>query len=67
MGVQKSKKTRSKRGSRRQHQKLKMPNLSMEKTNEKIHIRHHISSDGYYKGIQIINKNKTNKKTKRNT
>ncbi len=54
MAVQKSRKTPSRRGMRRSHDALKAPTLSVEPTTGEIHIRHHVSSEGYYKGRKVI-------------
>ena len=54
MAVQKSKKTPSKRGMRRSHNALKNPALSEDQETGEIHLRHHITADGYYRGKQII-------------
>ncbi len=55
MAVQKSKKSPSRRGMRRSHDALGKPTLSEEQTTGEIHRRHHISSDGYYRGKKIVN------------
>lgn len=57
MAVQKSKKSRSRRGMRRSHSALTAPALSVDAATGETHLRHHISPDGYYKGRQVINKN----------
>ncbi len=54
MAVQTSKKSRSKRGMRRSHDALQTPTLSIEPTTGETHIRHHISPDGYYRGVQVV-------------
>ena len=54
MAVQKNKKSRSKRDMRRSHDSLMTPALSIDKKSGETHRRHHISSDGYYKGKKII-------------
>lgn len=54
MAVQKSRKTPSKRGMRRSHDRLDTPTLSVEPTTGEVHRRHHISTDGYYRGHQVI-------------
>lgn len=54
MAVQKSKKSRAKRGTRRAHDSLTNPTLSIDPTTGTTHRRHHLSSDGYYKGRQVI-------------
>lgn len=54
MAVQKSKKSRSKRGMRRSHDALTKPALSVDSESGETHLRHHISADGYYRGRQVI-------------
>ncbi len=54
MAVQKSRKTPSRRGMRRSHDSLGSPTLSVEQTTGETHRRHHISSDGYYRGRKVI-------------
>jgi large subunit ribosomal protein L32 len=54
MAVQKSRRTPSTRGMRRAHDKLKNPTLSVDKTTGETHRRHHISTDGFYRGERII-------------
>ena len=54
MAVQKSRKTPSKRGMRRSHNALKNPALSEDPETGETHLRHHITTDGYYRGKQII-------------
>jgi large subunit ribosomal protein L32 len=54
MAVQKSRVTRSRRGMRRSHDKLTGKTLSVDSTSGATHIRHHITSDGYYRGKQVI-------------
>ena len=54
MAVQKSRKTPSRRGMRRAHDALKKPTLSIDRTTGETHLRHHVSSDGYYRGRKIV-------------
>jgi large subunit ribosomal protein L32 len=54
MAVQKSKKTRSKRGMRRSHDALTGATLSVDPTSGEKHHRHHITADGFYKGRKVI-------------
>lgn len=54
MAVQKSRKTRSKRGMRRSHDALTASALSIDMATGETHRRHHVSPDGYYKGRQVI-------------
>ncbi len=55
MAVQKSKKSTSRRGMRRSHDALTAKTLTTDPTTGEVHLRHHISPDGYYKGRKIIN------------
>ncbi|GAA6168192.1 50S ribosomal protein L32 [Sessilibacter corallicola] len=55
MAVQKSKKTRSRRGMRRSHDALSGPTLSIDSTTGEKHLRHHVSADGFYRGNKVIN------------
>ena len=54
MAVQKSKKSRSRRGMRRSHDALTNPTLSVDSTTGETHLRHHMTDDGFYRGRQII-------------
>ena len=54
MPVQKSRKTPSKRGMHRSHDKVAKPALSIEATSGETHTRHRISPDGFYRGKKVI-------------
>ncbi|ARC53254.1 50S ribosomal protein L32 [Candidatus Riesia pediculischaeffi] len=54
MAVQQNRKTRSKRDMRRSHSSIKVPILSIDKTTKKTHIRHHMTTEGFYKGKKIL-------------
>lgn len=54
MAVQKSRKTPSRRGMRRSHDKLQGPALSVDPTSGETHLRHRVSPDGFYRGKQVI-------------
>ena len=54
MAVQKSRRTPATRGSRRAHDKLKKPALSVDPTSGETHLRHRVSPDGFYRGEQVI-------------
>ena len=56
MAVQKNRKTRSKRGMRRSHDALTSAPLTVDATSGETHRRHHITADGYYKGVKVISK-----------
>jgi large subunit ribosomal protein L32 len=55
MAVQKSKKTRSRRGMRRSHDALSAPTLSVDQTSGETHLRHNITADGFYRGKKVVN------------
>ena len=54
MAVQKSRKSRSRTGKKRSHMALKLPELSTDSTTGEVHLRHHITASGYYRGKEII-------------
>ena len=54
MAVQKSRRTPSTRGMRRGHDKLKKPAVSVDPTSGETHLRHRVSPDGFYRGVQVI-------------
>ena len=54
MAVQKSRKTPSKRGMRRSHDSLKTATLSTDPTSGELHRRHHVTSDGFYRGRKVL-------------
>ena len=54
MAVQKSKKSRARRGMRRSHDAINGPTLTVDQTSGETHRRHHVTADGYYKGVQVI-------------
>lgn len=54
MAVQKSKKSRSRRGMRRSHDALTSAALSVDQTSGERHRRHHISKNGFYRGKKVV-------------
>lgn len=54
MAVQKSRRTPATRGARRSHDKLKQPAVSIDPTSGETHLRHRVSSDGFYRGVQVV-------------
>lgn len=56
MAVQKNRKTRSKRGTRRAHDALTSSALAVDATTGEVHRRHHVTAEGFYRGKQVINK-----------
>ena len=56
MAVQQNRKTRSKRDMRRSHDALSAPTVSEDPTSGELHLRHHVTKDGFYRGRQVIQK-----------
>ncbi len=56
MAVQKSKKTRSRRGMRRSHDALTNSTQAIQEDDGsgELRRRHHVGADGYYKGKKVI-------------
>ncbi len=54
MAVQKSKVTRSRRGQRRSHDALTAKTLSQDPITGEMHLRHHVTPGGFFKGRQIV-------------
>lgn len=53
MAVQQNKKSPSKRGMHRAHDFLTVPGLAVESTTGEVHLRHHISPNGFYRGRKV--------------
>lgn len=56
MAVQKSKKSRSARDMRRSHDALTTKALGVDKSTGEVHLRHHVSPEGMYRGRQVVAK-----------
>ena len=54
MAVQKSRKSPSRRGMRRSHDALRPPTLSVDPTTGDTHLRHHVTTTGYYRGRKVV-------------
>ena len=54
MAVQKNKKTSSKRGMRRSHDKLSKPSMSVDPVSGETHLRHRVTEDGFYGGKILL-------------
>lgn len=54
MAVQQNKKSPSKRGMRRAHDFLTAAPLAVEATTGEVHLRHHISPNGFYRGKKVV-------------
>ena len=54
MAVQQNKKSPSKRGMHRSHTALNTPGTAVEATTGEVHLRHHISPNGFYRGRQVL-------------
>ena len=55
MAVQKSKVSRSRRGQLRSHDALTTKALSQDPITGEMHLRHHMTPGGFFKGRQIVN------------
>ncbi len=58
MAVQKSRVTRSRRNMRRAHDALTAPVVSIDVKTGETHLRHHMTSTGYYRGRKVVNLDK---------
>jgi large subunit ribosomal protein L32 len=54
MAVQQKKKSPSKRGMHRSHDFLRTTSLSVDSGTGEVHLRHHISPTGYYRGKKVV-------------
>lgn len=54
MAVQQNKKSASRRGMRRAHDFLTGPATSVEPVTGEVHMRHHISPNGFYRGKKVM-------------
>ena len=54
MAVQQNKKSPSKRGMHRSHNALVTPGIAIEPTTGEVHLRHHISPTGFYRGRKVL-------------
>ena len=54
MAVQQNKKSPSKRGMHRSHDGIQAPATAIEPTTGEVHLRHHISPNGFYRGRKVI-------------
>ena len=57
MAVQQNKKSHSKRGMHRSHDSLTAPATAVDATTGEVHLRHHISPNGMYRGRKVIKSN----------
>lgn len=54
MAVQQNKKSPSKRGMHRSHDHIGVPSTALEPTTGELHLRHHISPNGIYRGRKVL-------------
>jgi large subunit ribosomal protein L32 len=54
MAVQQNKKSPSKRGMHRSHNAVAAPGTALEPTTGEVHLRHHISPTGFYRGRKVL-------------
>ena len=55
MAVQKRKKSRARRDMRRSHQQARSGSCMVDPVTGEIHLRHHITQTGYYRGKKLVN------------
>ena len=53
MAVQQNKKSPSRRGMRRAHQRAGLATLAVDSATGDRHLRHHISAAGFYRGKKV--------------
>jgi len=53
MAVQQNKKSPSRRGMHRSHDRLTAPAIAVEPTTGETHLRHHVSPTGFYRGKKV--------------
>ena len=54
MAVQQNHQSRSRRDKRRTHDALSARQLSVDKVTDEVHLRHHVTESGYYRGVKVI-------------
>ena len=54
MAVQQNKKSPSKRGMHRAHDFISAPATGIEPTTGEVHLRHHVSPTGFYRGKKVV-------------
>ena len=54
MAVQQNKKSPSKRGMHRSHDAISAPAIAVEANTGEVHLRHHISPNGFYRGRRVV-------------
>jgi large subunit ribosomal protein L32 len=54
MAVQQNKKSPSRRGMRRAHDRLVNPAIAVEPSTGEVHLRHHLSPNGFYRGKKVV-------------
>ena len=54
MAVQKSRVSPARRGQRRSHDALTAKQLATDPTTGEVHLRHHVTPDGFYRGKRVV-------------
>ena len=54
MAVQQNRKSASRRGTHRSHDALVNPLLAIEPSTGEVHLRHHVSRSGFYRGKKVV-------------
>nr|VFJ55036.1 MAG: large subunit ribosomal protein L32 [Candidatus Kentron sp. FW]VFJ57978.1 MAG: large subunit ribosomal protein L32 [Candidatus Kentron sp. FW] len=64
MAVQQKRKSSAKRDMRRAHDALRNPAISTDPTTDEAHLRHHVTSQGYYRGKKVASGQKRRNRNK---
>lgn len=64
MAVQQKRKSSARRDTRRAHDALTNPTLSTEQVSGEVHLRHHVTYDGYYRGKKVASGQKRRNRNK---
>lgn len=57
MAVPQNHQSRSRRDKRRTHDALTARQLSVDPTTNEVHIRHHVTESGFYRGVKVVDVN----------
>lgn len=57
MAVPQNHQSRSRRDKRRTHDALTARQLSVDPTTNEVHIRHHVTPSGFYRGVKVVDVN----------
>lgn len=64
MAVQQKRKSSARRDMRRAHDALRNPAISTDPITREVHLRHHVTSQGYYRGEKVVPSQKRRNRNK---